>query len=350
MRLMARCVRGLEELLAEEIVRRGAGTPRAIGHREVHLDAPPGTDALALRIADDVFVLATEVDGVGTTRTDLRVLRRAVATADLDAVLRDRGLAGGRPTWAGVDVSASFLGRRSYTRYDIEEAVGTVLARRLRRPYVARRGGVRPPDGALAWRVTIDGGRATVAVRVADRPLHRRSYKVASIAGTLHPPVAAAMVALTAPEPGGTLLDPCCGAGTIAIEAAMSGRPHRGLRVLASDIDSTAVKAAAMNGHAAGIAVTRADAGALPVARGSVTAVALNPPWDRQVHPHGLVAREPERLWTELRRVLAPGGRVVALLHDVDPALGHAATAGLHAIRTLPLSLSGSHPTVVALG
>jgi tRNA (guanine6-N2)-methyltransferase len=37
-RLVARCVRGVEELLAEEIRRRGLGAVRAVGHREVRLD------------------------------------------------------------------------------------------------------------------------------------------------------------------------------------------------------------------------------------------------------------------------------------------------------------------------
>ncbi|QYC43870.1 Ribosomal RNA large subunit methyltransferase K/L [Nonomuraea coxensis DSM 45129] len=88
-------------------------------------------------------------------------------------------------------------------------------------PYHSRRGGARPPGGATAWRVTIEDERAVIAVRPAPRPLHRRAYKTASVRGTLHPPPAAAMGELaglagagTAAAGVGTVLDPCCGAGT----------------------------------------------------------------------------------------------------------------------------------------
>jgi len=87
----------------------------------------------------------------------------------------------------------------------------------------------------LGWRVTVVDDRATVAVRVPARPVHRRSYKAASVPGTLHPPLAAAMLQVAGVGAGLVLLDPCCGAGTLPIEAAGAGA-----RVLGSDADPAA--------------------------------------------------------------------------------------------------------------
>ncbi|MFE1251608.1 hypothetical protein [Streptomyces sp. NPDC058766] len=49
--------------------------------------------------------------------------------------------------------------------------------RRLGVPYRSRRDGAAPPPGCCGWRLTLDGTRATLMLRVDDRPLHRRAYK-----------------------------------------------------------------------------------------------------------------------------------------------------------------------------
>jgi tRNA (guanine6-N2)-methyltransferase len=339
-RLVARCVRGLEGLLAEEIGRNGWDVTGS-GHREVRFAAPATPNVLGLRTADDVFVQVVEVDGIDGGRDRLDRLRRAVAGADLERALRQREGCGGSTTGPGVDVSASFLGRRPYGRYDLEDAAGEMIARRLGGRHHSRRGGARPPVSGLSWRVTVVDDRAALGLRIADRPLHRRAYKVASVPGTLHPPLAAAMVALAGP--GSVLLDPCCGAGTIAIEAtaAASGT------VLGTDADPDAVAAAVRNGP--GLRWAVADAGALPLGDGSVDRVVVNPPWDRQVQRRGRLTAGPVRLWCEMRRVLAPSGGVVALLHRPEADLAAAAGAGFVVERELPVSLFGAHPVVVRM-
>ncbi|TMR04779.1 RNA methyltransferase, partial [Nonomuraea turkmeniaca] len=145
-------------------------------------------------------------------------------------------------------MSASFVGRRNYTRFEIEDAVGAELARPLGVAYHSRSAGGRPPLDAMSWRVTIEGEQAVIALRPADRPLHRRPYKTASIRGTLHPPVAAAMAELARLHGARLVLDPCCGAGTTLIEAHVLA-PH--LRLLGFDHDPAALSAAAANARAA---------------------------------------------------------------------------------------------------
>lgn len=328
-RLVARTVRGIEDVVATEIRHRKLGRIDHIGHREVLFRCVEPSAALALRTADDVFLVAAEVTGVGHTKADLRLLAEAAEAVDVQR--------GGN----SVDVSASFLGRRNYTRFDVEDAVGVPLAAALGVPYRTRRAGRVPPPGGLSWRVTIADDRAVLALRLADRPLHRRAYRVSSRPGSLHPPLAAAMISLAAPEPGETLLDPFCGTGTIPIEA--------GGHVLAGDRDPAALAAARTNAGARRITWMTADAGNLPVADGAIDLVVTNPPWARQVAPTGELARHPERFWHELRRVLRPDGRALLLLPDAEH-LADATRAGLAVTARRPVSLSGLHPEVVQLG
>ncbi len=82
----------------------------------------------------------------------------------------------------------------------------------------------------LNVRLFIEHAEALVGLRLGATPLHRRSYKQAQRPGSLKPPVAAALLELLAPQPGERLLDPCCGVGTILVEAARRGGLARGGR------------------------------------------------------------------------------------------------------------------------
>ncbi|MFI7422849.1 RNA methyltransferase [Nonomuraea sp. NPDC049684] len=361
---VARAVRGTEPLVAAEIRRARLGAVVGVRHREVWFEVRPGAGLLGLRTADDVLLAAAVVDGVGHGRSALARLARAA-----------RGLDLGPPGGPDVEVSASFVGRRNYTRHEIEDAVGTELARSWRLRYHSRRDGGRPPAGATAWRVTIEGDQAVIARRAGDRPLHRRPYKTASIPGTLHPPLAAAMAQLAgvgAEGFHGVVLDPCCGAGTPLIEAhALTLPPHPDSTGFAGSVGLSgfvgfvgfdrapaAVAAAAANARAAlppgGPGPFRwglADAGRLPVADGSVRRVLVNPPWGRQVPPRGLLGPGLDLLWREVRRVLEPGGLAVALLHD-DPGAGGTPAGtprGFAVEQAIRVSLSGRHPLITVL-
>lgn len=300
-RLVARTVRGLESLVADEIRERGLGQIDLIGHREVHFTSPdPDTAIHALPTADDVLLRAAVIHGIGHRKEDLRLL---TALGDLSWVPR-------RP----LDISATVVGARRFGRYDVEDALGAHLSRALGVPYHSRRGGVRPPAGTVSWRVTIEGKRATVAVRPGERPTHRRDYKRASVPGTLHPPVAAAMVRLAGVAAGDVVLDPCCGAGTLLIEARDTGA-----LLLGVDASAAALRAATTNAARTPARWLRADAGALPLESSTVDRVLVNPPWGRQVPAAGVLATDPGALWKEARRLLRPGGRVVALLYEPAP-------------------------------
>jgi tRNA (guanine6-N2)-methyltransferase len=133
-------------------------------------------------------------------------------------------------------------------------------------------GGPMSRSGGLSLRVHVVGSTATVAARIARTPLHRRDYRVGTVPGSVHPPLARAL-ALLAAEP---FVDPFCGAGTIPIEGALAGLATSG-----SDIDPFAVDVARRNAVPAGVEVRFGVADA--AAPGEVDCVVTNPPWGKAV-------------------------------------------------------------------
>jgi len=333
--------------VASEILQLGLGPITHLGHREVHFRAPrPEPGVIRLRTADDVFLLAARLPDIGPARTGVDALAELVAVTEVDTLLRHRLGCGGSGELTGVEVSASFLGRRNFNRYDAEDAVGRVLARRLGTGYHSRRGGVAPPPNHGAWRLVMDGVRATLMLRITDRPLHRRTYKRCAIPGTLHPPLAAAMARMADLRPDHSVVDPCCGAGTLLIEA---GHLQPEARFRGFDLDPYALRAARTNAvDSPAVTVHPADAGRLPLAGGSVDRVVCNPPWGAQVTAHGLLGEDPSRWWTELRRVLAPDGTAVVLVPDTGD-LAAAIRRRLVPVHIQQVRLSGARSYIVRL-
>ena len=73
-------------------------------------------------------------------------------------------------------------------------------------------------------KVTLLKDRATVTVDTSGEGLHKRGYRVRTVEAPIRETVAAAMIELSFWKPDRLLVDPCCGSGTIAIEAAMIGK------------------------------------------------------------------------------------------------------------------------------
>ena len=178
-------------------------------------------------------------------------------------------------------------------------------------------------------KVTLLKDRATITIDTTGTGLHKRGYRVAAVDAPMKETLAAALVKLSFFRPGRVLVDPCCGSGTIPIEAAMIGMniapglsrsfacekwdvipteiwkeerrkafaqisSPQAKRIIASDIDPAAVEAARENAREAGvedcITFTRADVRNL----GKVTAgltndgdlrgiIITNPPYGERI-------------------------------------------------------------------
>ncbi len=146
-----------------------------------------------------------------------------------------------------------------------------------------------PETGAeYTVKVTILKDRVTLTIDTSGSGLHKRGYRVKNVPAPMKETLAAALVQLSFWKKGRLLLDPFCGSGTIAIEAAMYERniapglarefasqkwnavPEEiwkeerkkaysaidydaDVRIMASDIDKKAVEAAMANAEEAGV-------------------------------------------------------------------------------------------------
>jgi 23S rRNA G2445 N2-methylase RlmL len=329
-RLLARTLRGLESIARAEVRDALPLAHTRLDHREVRF-ALPRLDPrlLRLRTVDDVFLVVAEWHGIPVTRAALARLRRLAGRLDLEAACRTvRAL---RPVAAEATfaVTASAHGRRRTSRFEVEDAVSAGIAGATGRRRTTDR------DAAIALRVHLDGTAATVGVRLAARPLHRRAATPPR-RGAPHPPLAAALARLAAPEPGSIVLDPTAGTGTLLAEA-LALEPA--IRALGFDIDGEVIAHARRRLPAAALAV--ADAARLPLPDSSVDRVLVNPPWNRTVPARGALRTQPERLWEEIARVLVGGGRAVALL----PA--GMEVAGLEVVSSTWVRVAGAEARIV---
>jgi 23S rRNA G2445 N2-methylase RlmL len=315
--IIARSVHGLEWVCAwEACAAVGVHGGVELSRRQVGFEVESvGPSLLALRTADDVFLKLADIGGVGAAKGDLPALGRVAAGLDWERALRNLRAVRNVPEQGSFDVVASLEGRRSYNRFAVEKTIGLALAPVLGAKFLEREGGTRLGiDTDVTVRVFVRGEQATIAMRLGSRPLHRRAYKVSTGPGTLHPPVAAALVVIGAPT-AGVILDPFCGDGTIAIEAALA---RRGLTIVASDIDLARVRNARQNARRADVEidVQEADAAAVAEKFSDMDAIITNPPWNQAVAASGRLEASGRRFWDSLSRVLGPDG-VLCLLTDV---------------------------------
>jgi tRNA (guanine6-N2)-methyltransferase len=334
-RVFALTTRGLESVSAEEIAAlNGVTVDKVTYRRVVAICAGPMAPLLELCTVDDVFFDVATWPGIGRPRSALATLNAECARLDLRraaAACAEIRSIGEPPAFS---ITANFVGRRNYTTQEIKQVCAEGIATGHNWPYA--------PDDSVAdlnVRIFIEHATAFVGVRLAKRPLHRRSYKQSHVPGSLKPPVAAALLSLAEVGPGMRVLDPCCGGGTILIEAATRGAVSHG-----GDNDPVTTAAAQTNIDAARAAacVQLWDAQALPVPDASFERVVSNLPWGRQAGVDASLASFYQRVCAEIRRVLAPGGRVSLLTnapHLVD-------FRDLDRTEQIEISLFGQTPTI----
>lgn len=130
------------------------------------------------------------------------------------------------PHGAAISVSATGandnLRNTQFTALRLKDAICDRMREATgERPDVDRR------DADLTFTIAIRGNRATVSLNLAGPPLHQRNYRLhtTGITAPLKETLAAGMLMLAdwprLAQEGKALLDPMCGSGTLAIEAAM---------------------------------------------------------------------------------------------------------------------------------
>lgn len=346
--LTARCVRGLEWVLAAEVEQRffrhGGADGIRLSERQVTFEVRRlRTDLLDLRTADDLLLDVGTLRGIDHTRAALAELSRRLTQIDFAAALTRLGDVRTLPTAAGVvtfDVVASLLGRRNYNRYAVEDAAGLVVEDAVGARYVSRNPNPSPNSGQgsggggsadtadtdFTVRLSLSGDVVDVALRVPRRPLHRRPWKLDTGPGTLHPPLAAALVRIDADADddsiggdGRSVLDPFCGDGTIAIEAALT---FPEAMVVAADLDADRIRNARANALRAEaeqpsvaerIQFVHADAGRAAWGADRFDALVTNPPWSRTVGAAGALADTLDPFWRRVPGSLTSHSRICTI-------------------------------------
>lgn len=171
---------------------------------------------------------------------------------------------------------------------------------------------LRRDDAHTGWEALIS---------LSPRPLSSRPWRVCNLPGAMNAVLAYAMARHTiAALPGadGTVLNLCCGSGTLLIERAALG-PATAL--IGCDISPTALECARVNVEAAGFGEQTIlhpwNAAQLPLPDQSVDVVLSDLPFGQRVGSH----RENELLYpcliTEATRVARPGAVLCLLTHEV---------------------------------
>ena len=100
-----------------------------------------------------------------------------------------------------------------------QRTVKKAIALRLQEFYCME---AMPETGAeYTVKLTLLKDRATLTIDTSGEGLHKRGYRVAEVHAPIKETLAAALVSLSFWNPDRALMDPCCGGGTIPIEAAM---------------------------------------------------------------------------------------------------------------------------------
>jgi len=311
---------GVDAIAADEITRDIGGEIKKTYRGLVVFRLEQLTDAvLSLRTTEDIYLLAWGSDSLTYKAEDLDTIRTWTARKpDWEHLFKlhhkIRPKTKGRPTY---HIVCQMQGEHGYRRADARAAFVEGLAGKI-------------PHGwhysnENAWLeiwLTIYSKTAVCGVRLSDRDMRHRTYKLDHIAASLRPTVAAAMVRLSGIGPGMTVLDPMCGAGTImaeSIDVARKRSKAGRVQVIGGDIDPNAMFVTAQNLEKVGPAdLARWDARALPLENESVDRIISNPPFGKQLMTMEQIGPLLEDAAAEWDRVLRPGGRAVLLAMEQE--------------------------------
>ena len=190
------------------------------------------------------------------------------------------------PEYGKFTVTGSSVKSKLHSVPDCQAIVKKAIVEKLKNTYQVDWFKETGPEYII--KVTLLKDLVTITLDTSGAGLHKRGYRVKDVAAPIKETLAAAMVQLSFWKEGRLLVDPFCGSGTIPIEAAMIGRNiapglsrkfaaegwpaipaqlwkeerkaafdamdyDKEIRIMASDIDGNAVKAARENAMEAGV-------------------------------------------------------------------------------------------------
>lgn len=345
---------GLEDIAADEILRDFGGEVKKkskgiVVFRPKRLDR----DILQLRTTEDVFVYAWGTDQLSYRSTDLDSIRKWTALeADWATLLKIhhsiRPKPKGKTSWRMV---VQMTGEHGYRRYDATKA----LARGLVGKFPASWPEAEENASVEFW-LTIHGSTGICGIRISDRTMRHRSWKVEHFPASLRPTVAACMARVAELKPNQVVVDPMCGVGTILGECwTLAKRKARGdmaawnSTFIGGDLDPHHVKLAGTNLRALGEFELRPwDARRLPLEPESVDRIVCNPPFGKQLSTPEEIVPLYQQFVRNMDRVLKVGG--IAVLLVAEPAVMKEAIHkyGWKQLRYQPIRVLGQPAVIMA--
>lgn len=205
--LVATCLFGLERLLGEEI--------EALGYKRIET-------------IDGRVIFAADLAGIARCNINLRFaervyIRLGTFRADSFNNLFEGVRALPWERWIGKTDAFPVKGHSIKSALtsipDCQKIVKKAVCKRLESTY----GIERFEETGTLYQIEffILNDMASLMIDTSGTPLHKRGYRPESVDAPLRETLAAALVSLSRPRENVELIDPFCGSGTIAIEAAL---------------------------------------------------------------------------------------------------------------------------------
>lgn len=309
----ARCLRGLEDICETELAAVKGVNIRGTSIRTIFFDYEGSLHRLVeIPSLDDVFIHLGSLSGVDHTRAMLTEIPERMPsllgrlTESIDSIRSFRPFSP-TPTYS---LTIGLQGKKNFSRFELLDRLLPLFQNLLRGEHIPNEKG--SSGGELDFRISLEGDQLELGIRLAEKPLHRREYKLHSRPGSTKAPLAYIMASLAKIEPNHQVLDPCCGVGTILIEAS---RAFPDAQYEGRDIEEEALVSARANAQTSGseISFHQGDVRKISLAEASVDRIISNPPWGRQVASHLELRSFYEQMYAEWKRLLKMQGIIVVL-------------------------------------
>lgn len=334
MKFFALTTRGLEKFAVDEIKEL---IPSAMiieqSYRKIIFEAEFEPQKLGeLRSVEDVFIHIASFGNVGHTLRDRKTLAEIIIDLPYSPAISELVKFRKIKTFS---ISPSSVGKRNFSTIDLKEALYKPLASKLNLLFEDE-----VHDG-FDIRIMLEHSEALIGVRIFEKPLHRRAYKVETSVGSLKPSIAHCMCRFAGLKTGDKILDPFCGSGTILCEA-ISFHPSE---VIGGDINENILRATQKNlanlEHHSYISIQKWDAQSLPFENNCFDSVITNitlgkhaqVPVQDSIYVNGI---------KEMNRVLKKHGTIV-LLVDNETRIQEiiASQRSLKMVNSIEISLRG---------
>ncbi len=333
--MFATTIPGLAPILIEELqtleITGGAKTGFDGRSEVVVFEASRGTRTFALqsKIAEDIFVQLGTVQRQETHKP-LEMAKRIWQSDDVQRALSIYAEAT-KPLRANMTfrVIVRVLDERDFQRTDLRDQLIALIQKDKPRWEFA------DPASMEVWVIEYQPGTFIAGLRLSNASMRQHDGREVERSGALRPTVAAAMIQLT-DKAYGTLLDPCCGSGTILSEGIKSG-----WKVIGSDIDPEAVAISQQNAPSA--VITMADARSIHCPNESIDACISNLPFGKQFSVQGDSTTWLKDILKEMSRVTREQGSIILLIPDIPQT---AIPQEIRFSKKYPIRLLGTDTTI----